>query len=91
MKKTLNLLALLLMVFSAINSNAQKDSLQLKRDARGLLREGNTLYSKEKYADASIAYRKALDKNSKYNKATYNYGNALFQDKKYKEAIEQYQ
>ncbi len=90
MKQALNILAILLMLFSSTTLVAQKDTLKLQREARSLLRTGNDLYGKEKYAEASIAYRKALDKNSKYEKATYNYGNALYQDKKYKEAVEQY-
>lgn len=69
---------------------AQKDSIALQREARKLVREGNVLYNQNNYTDASIAYKKALEKNSSYKKATYNLGNSLYQEKNYKEAIPQY-
>jgi tetratricopeptide (TPR) repeat protein len=77
-------------MFSA-NNYAQQDTLKLKREARNLLREGNKLYNKQKFGDAAISYRKALEKDSQYNKASYNFGNTLYQEKKYKEAIAQFE
>ena len=70
---------------------AQQDTLKLKRQARALLRQGNELYKKQKFTDASVAYRKALSKNSKYKKGSYNLGNAFYQEKNYKEAVPQYE
>ena len=91
MKQTQILLFLLLMILSSTEILAQKDSIVAQRAARTLVREGNELYQKEKYDDASIAYRKALDKNSQYKKATYNLGNAMYQTKNFKEAVPQYE
>ena len=91
MKQIQIMLFLLLMVLSSIPVLAQKDTIVKQREARALVREGNKLYSKEKYDDASIAYRKALDKNSLYKKATYNLGNAMYQNKNFKEAVPQYE
>jgi len=68
-----------------------KDSVSLQREARSFVRAGNELYQKEKYTDASVSYKKALEKNASYKKASYNLGNALYQQKNYKEAVPQYQ
>jgi len=92
--KSMKFIQLFIIVFvlsiGSITVHAQQDTLKLNREARALVREGNTLYNKQKFADATIAYRKALAKNAKSETASYNYGNALYQDKKYKEAVEQY-
>jgi len=84
---------LLLLLFLTAFSNAQevKDSVALKREARSLLREGNELYQQEKYTDASVLFKKALEKSSTYKKASYNLGNALYQQKNFKEAVPQYE
>lgn len=78
------------LLFSA-GISAQQDSLKLNREARSLLREGNDLYNKQKFTDASVAYKKALGKNGNYDKASYNLGNALYQEKNYKEAVPQFE
>ncbi|TVZ56497.1 TPR repeat protein [Lutibacter sp. Hel_I_33_5] len=86
-----NILLVILMLFSSINIHAQQDTLKLQREARTLLRNGNKLYNQQKFTDASVAYKKALGKNSKYDKASYNLGNALYQEKNYKEAVPQFE
>lgn len=70
---------------------AQKDSIALQREARKYVREGNELYKKKNYSEATVSYKKALEKNSAYKKASYNMGNAFYQEKNYKEAIPQYE
>ena len=90
MKNLQHFLCFLLMITS-VGIMAQKDTIKLKREARSLLRKGNDLYKKHKFTDASVAYKKALGKNSNYEKASYNLGNALYQEKNYKEAIPQYE
>ena len=82
---------LMLLLFSSKEILGQRDSLTLQRKARKLLRQGNELYQKKQYTDASVSYQKALGRNSKYDKATYNLGNALYQNKNFKEAIPQYE
>lgn len=91
MKTALNILLFLLMLFSNVELVAQKDSIALKRNARKMVREGNALYQQEKYTDASVAYKKALNNSSSYDKASYNLGNALYQNKNFKEAVPQYE
>ena len=59
--------------------------------ARKFVREGNVLYQQEKYADAEVAYKKAIENNPAYETAKYNLGNALSQQNRNKEAIAQYE
>lgn len=54
------------------------------------IRHGNRDYKHEKFEDAEIDYRRALDKNNKSYQAHYNLGNSLFRQQKYKEAGEAY-
>ena len=91
MKNIKYILIIFLMLFSAKEILAQKDSIALQRKARKLLRQGNELYGKKQYTDASVAYQKSLGNNTKYDKATYNLGNALYQNKNFKEAVPQYE
>ena len=55
------------------------------------VREGNKLYSSEKFTESEIAYLKSLDVNPRSVEGTYNLGNALYKQKKFPEAAEQYQ
>lgn len=91
MKNIQYILIIILMLFSSKEILAQKDSIALQRKARKLLRQGNELYNKKQYTDASVAYQKSLGQNTKYDKAAYNLGNALYQNKNYKEAVPQYE
>ena len=63
MKNLQYLLLVFLMLFSSKEIVAQKDSITAQRKARKLLRQGNDLYQKQKFTDASVAYRKALGNN----------------------------
>ena len=69
----------------------QENKASNEREARKLVREGNELYNQEKFADAEVKYKKALEKNPDYEIANYNLGNALSQQKRTKEAIAQYE
>ena len=91
MKIYTNIFIIFLMLFSSTGLLAQKDSIALQRKARKMLRKGNQLYQQKQYTDASVAYRKALDKSSYYDKASYNLGNALYETKSFKEAAPQYE
>jgi len=72
--------ALLLLAYGA--TVAQSD--------RSLVREGNSLYKKEKFADAEINYRKALEKNKELRQGPFNLGDALYKQGRFDEAAEQY-
>mgnify|MGYP002841198074 CR=1 FL=1 len=84
-------LVIFLMLFSTKEIAAQNDTIAQQRTARKMLRQGNELYKKQQFTDASVSYQKALGSNSNYDKATYNLGNALYQSKNFKEAIPQYE
>jgi Ca-activated chloride channel family protein len=73
----------LLFVFGLLyNADAQSE--------RSLVREGNQLYKKEKFADAEVSYRKALEKNKELKQGAFNLGDALYKQERYNEAAEQY-
>jgi Ca-activated chloride channel family protein len=91
MAKIKYILIIFLMLFSTKEIAAQKDTIAQQRTARKMLRQGNELYKKQQFTDASVSYQKALGSNSNYDKATYNLGNAFYQNKNFKEAIPQYE
>ncbi|GHT03454.1 hypothetical protein AGMMS49525_08550 [Bacteroidia bacterium] len=71
-------------MFFSVNAFAQK---QVRKD----LRAGNKAYEQEKYTDAEIDYRRAIEHNARSSEAAYNLGNALLRQDKAQEAVEQYQ
>jgi tetratricopeptide (TPR) repeat protein len=62
-----------------------------QKQVRTELRKGNKEYNREKYTDAEIAYRKALENNAQSKEAAYNLGNALYRQQKLDEAAKQYE
>ncbi|MCD6065894.1 MAG: hypothetical protein K0S33_720 [Bacteroidetes bacterium] len=58
---------------------------------KGLLRSGNSKYSKGKYADAEKNYLNSLKEKQGYLKAEYNLGNAYYKQGKFSEASQQYE
>lgn len=86
--KNRNILLIVFLCFSSLTFSQKKEQ---EREARAHVREGNTLYNNLKFADAEIAYKKALTKKTNYPKANYNLGNALYQQNRNKEALEQYE
>lgn len=91
MKAFKYILILVAMLLSSKEIAAQKDTIAQQRTARKMLRQGNELYKKQQFTDASVAYQKALGNNSNYDKAAYNLGNALYQNQNFKEAIPQFE
>ena len=67
------------------------DKAVLEKEARKFVRDGNELYNQLEFADAEVAYKKAIAKSSDYETAIYNLGNALSQQNRGKEAIAQYE
>jgi len=57
------------------------------QEERHFIREGNKLYQKEKYNEAEIKYRKAIEKNNNSFEARFNMGDALYKQGNYKEAL----
>ncbi|GHT13701.1 hypothetical protein FACS189426_18980 [Bacteroidia bacterium] len=62
-----------------------------QKQVRAELRKGNKDYKLEKYTEAEIKYRKALEANARSTDAAYNLGNSLYKQQKLPEAMEQYQ
>ena len=62
-----------------------------QKEVRKELRKGNKEYKGEKYTEAEISYRKALESNARSKEAAYNLGNSLYKQSKFPEAAEQYQ
>lgn len=58
---------------------------------RNQVKKGNKQFVKEKFTEAEIDYRKALEINPLSKEGAYNLGNALFKQKKTKEAVDFYQ
>jgi Ca-activated chloride channel family protein len=75
--------ALWLLLFSSTLLSAQDD--------RQLTRAGNKDFAKEKYAEAEVNYRKALEKKNNMPEATFNLGDALYKQQRYEEAAKQFQ
>ena len=67
----------------------QNISVMAQKDRR-LIREGVREYNKEKYGEAEISFKQALDQNEKSFPADYNVANSLYKQNKYKEAAEKY-
>lgn len=62
-----------------------------QKEVRKELRKGNKEYKQEKYTEAEINYRKALEANARSKDAAYNLGNSLYKQSKFPEALQQYQ
>jgi len=58
----------------------------LAQSTKNLIRKGNKLFEQQKYQDAEVKYRKALEKKPNYVKGKFNLGDAVYQEKNYKEA-----
>ena len=58
---------------------------------RQYIRDGNRAFRMGDYANAEVAYRKAVEKNPRNPQAVYNLGNALFAQKKDSAAVQQYE
>jgi len=61
-----------------------------QKEVRQQMKTGNKEYKQEKFTEAEISYRKALEANARSTDAAYNLGNALYKQGKFQEAAEQY-
>ena len=57
---------------------------------RSLVRDGNSSYRENKFSDAEVSYRKALEKNRETREGIFNLGDALYKQERFAEAAEQY-
>jgi Ca-activated chloride channel homolog len=56
------------------------------QDEKKFIRHGNGEYKDNKFAEAEVSYRKAIDRNKLSNVAAFNLGDALYKQKKFEEA-----
>jgi len=73
---------ILMLMVASVAASAQKEYRDVKK--------GNKLYSKEKYVESEVSYRKGLEKNPQSFSGNFNLGNSLFRQEKYEDAAEQY-
>jgi tetratricopeptide (TPR) repeat protein len=73
---------ILLVIFTSVNVFSQGD--------RKYIRLGNKRYYNEKYDEAEVQYRKALEKTPDSKKADYNLANTLYKQEKYEAAGTKY-
>jgi Ca-activated chloride channel homolog len=58
---------------------------------RSLMRDGNGQYKDQKFSDAEVSYRKALEKDQDFAPGHYNLGNSLYRQDKTDEAIRSFE
>lgn len=63
----------------------------LGESPKKFIREGNKNYKEEKYIDAEVQYKKALETDSNSLKATFNLGNSLYKQGRFEESGNIYQ
>ncbi len=73
---------ILLVVFTSVSVFSQGE--------RKYIRQGNRRYNDEKYDEAEVQYRKALEKTPDSKKADYNLANTLYKQEKYEAAGTKY-
>lgn len=60
------------------------------QEERGLTREGNKQFGKEKYSDAEASYKKALEVKNNFPEAVFNLGDAMYKQGRYDDAAKQF-
>ncbi len=63
----------------------------LSQSVRSLVNGGNSMYKDQKYTDAEVSYRKALEKEQALVQGHFNLGDALSKQGKYDEAVKAYE
>jgi tetratricopeptide (TPR) repeat protein len=67
------------------------NGIAFAQDEKALTREGNNYFKKEKFDEAEISYRKALEKKKDMPEAAFNLGDAVYEQKRYEEAAKQFE
>ena len=61
------------------------------QQVRREVKKGNREYSQEKYNEAELRYRKALEKEPENSVAAFNLGNSLYKQQQYEPAITKFE
>lgn len=80
MKKTI---IALILILTALSAAAQADRKQM--------RQGNRDYKNDRFDQAEVKYRRALERDSNDSRGHYNLGNALYRQEKYDDAARHYE
>jgi len=80
--RVINALMICTLLVLSIGINAQSD--------KKFIRKGNREYSKSKFSESEILYRKAIDKNKQSPDAVFNVGDALYKQNKFEDAGKQF-
>jgi len=83
MKMKTSIWIMILLAFAISHGFAQ--------DERKQVREGVKEYQNDKYTEAEVRFRKALDSRPELYEAEYDIANSLFKQKKYEEAAAEYE
>ena len=83
--------ALLLKSLFLVSCLISNVSCLLAQEERGLTREGNKYFDKQKYADAEASYKKALEKKNNFPEAIFNLGDAEYKQGRYEDAAKQFE
>lgn len=66
-------------------------TVAMGQSVRSLVNGGNSLYKDQKYTDAEVSYRKALEKEQALVQGHFNLGDALSKQGKFDEAVKAYE
>lgn len=66
-------------------------SVAVSQSVRSLVSDGNSQYKNQKYTDAEVSYRKALEKDQVLVPGHFNLGNSLYKQDKTDEAVKEYE
>lgn len=61
------------------------------QSVRSLVNEGNDLYEEEKFNDAEVNYRKAIEEDPELVEGHFNLGNTLYKQEEYEDAVKEYE
>jgi len=61
------------------------------QSVRSLVNEGNDFYKEEKFNNAEVNYRKAIEKDPELVQGHFNLGNSLYKQEEYEDAVEEYE
>lgn len=92
MRKILNILLLFpLLLFAQDKNQPENSEVKITLDDKNLVRDGNDLFRQNKFVDAEVKYKKALESTPNYEKANFNLGNAIYEQNRFKEATPYYE
>lgn len=84
MKRILNITLLILVTLFILNNIA------IAKETKDFIKKGNSLYNKDKFKDAEVQYRKALEMDPNSNIAKFNLGTSYYRQGNFDKAKESF-